>query len=442
MLRSRESGAGNVSFQIEMNKTLQYLLCFIALTSVTSITVVIPPVYYLALGFLPIYLFMPLRYQQSSLFFLLLIIAPSIISMFSLGYLFISPDLRFIDFIYTNNFFWIGRLVNVFLMGLFFILATSFFAGHEKGAAYYQQFLKCYMWGGLFLLGTALWQIIAHYTGVVGFPFETRSHVHSAHGIELGTSLRVTGLAAEPSYLAPYMTDLIAITFMLYGWQKKSIMIASVAILVIGFSLSPTGYFIFLGAIGLAGISLFLKYRGRFSIYIWLLLTIFIPILGVMSIYLLDSRAFEYILTRLVTFTPESSSRAYMNFMVPTWLGEGESLRAFFGYGMKSYALLGEYYNLPNGIPVHITSNNLFVDTLWEAGMIGLFFISALFAYIYISIYKLTIGRGISFLLFYYFFDFLLSSLMRADFSSPRFFIFFIISFWLIKMNRGSLHRG
>lgn len=416
------------------NKNIQLIfflfICSVALTTVSSVTIIIPPIFYIPLLSLFMYFVFYPKIDKQSIHFLVFCMSPYLISLLSTGYIYINPDIRFSE---IDGGFWIGRLINLILLCIFFLVAISLFLDERHGRKYYNFFLKSYLFGCLLLLFTAIWQFIASHTGFINFPFETRSHIHSEGAVVLNSSVRLTGLAAEPSYLTPFMVDLIAISILIYGWHFKSVLITGLAILVIIFSLSPTGYVVLFGATLLTFFILVIKYRNPIGINIWLLVAIVFPFVLGIGVYLLDSNFIEYIYVRLVEFDPENSSRAYMNFMVPYWLLDGSWERILIGYGLKSYSLIGEYYLLPNGTPVHITSNNLFVDTLWEAGFIGLFILIAFFVYLFYLLINLNINKKTKIILLFYFFDVFLSSLVRADFASPRFFVFLIIIFAVIR---------
>jgi len=51
---------------------------------------------------------------------------------------------------------------------------------------------------------------------------------------------------------------------------------------------------------------------------------------------------------------------------------EGNIINLLFGFGPNVYEYLRLTKTLPRGDAVHVTSNNLFVDTVFELGYIGL----------------------------------------------------------------------
>src|SRR5699024_778025 len=119
--------------------------------------------------------------------------------------------------------------------------------------------------------------------------------------------------------------------------------------------------------------------------------------------------------------------RMFMITMPFLWVLKGNIINAIFGYGPNSYNYLNLTKRRPGGSKVHATSNNLLADTVIELGYLGLVcylwifwrFVYRQFKDMYNNKYLL-----ISMLLSIHLFT---SSIYRADFMQPRFWVLMFI---------------
>lgn len=208
-------------------------------------------------------------------------------------------------------------------------------------------------------------------------------------------------------------------------------MIALGSVMVI-FSLSPSGFITLLGAVSAAWILSEIKYlSGRINIG---KISVFLAVFAFLSVFvLMNEQIFEYIYGRIFYATPSNSGRFYMIVMPYLWSLDGSLFSLLFGYGVKSYSIIGSYYNLPSGVPVHDTSNNIYTDIFWESGLIGLLLLISFFVLIFVRIFKSKIGKPFSFIAFYFIFEIMFSSLFRADYASARFFIILYTIYLIVE---------
>jgi O-antigen ligase len=96
-------------------------------------------------------------------------------------------------------------------------------------------------------------------------------------------------------------------------------------------------------------------------------------------------------------------------------------INIFFGFGPASFKYLALTDSIIRGR--HSTSNNIFIDNLYEFGVVGFLCCMSLFIYLLLdSFYKAKDNK-------YYFISYLLtthliiSSMYRGDYVSPRFWI-------------------
>ncbi len=405
------------------NSIFLYPVCGVALTAFLQVTLY--PAY-------PLYAFLVLslfgllivhNFSASSVKFILFFLSPFLISFSSILIFYVFPDSRFIG----SDLNWYGRVVNIVLLFSFFMLVTNLITKDDDvdgSAKKFQLYLRCYLLGGAVVLLSAIWHALDIHTGLVVFPFETRSLVHSSAGLLDQVSGRVTGIASEPSYLVPFLIDLIAVSLLLYGASLRSALFVSLSVFMIILSLSPSGYVSLISAFSLAGLLYSLKFK--ISKRVLFSLIILMGVIGGLFLWASRSGYADYVIYRIATFNPESSGRAFMYIYPIYWLMDSSLVNIMFGFGAKSYSILSYYYSAPSGHYINVTSNNYFVDMAWEAGVVGFILASIFFVFIFFKIFKSSLPRWHFFVVSFFAFHLLISSMFRADFASARYF--FILS--------------
>lgn len=367
--------------------------------------------------------------NKNLLIFLTFFIFPSLLGVFSLPISYIFEDGRF-NYDELNIF---GRLFNIIILVSVIVFVDKYTSSRNK-----LLFFKWYKYGLLILIFSGLWHALSIYTNLVSFPFQTGSHLHSTYGQEYNFFGRVTGFANEPSYFVMFVVDFIALSLLFYQKLKKYFMIF-IAIVLLLLSLSPSGY-----------ITLFLSFSGAYFFtnikfvrkinirHIFLGIIVF-SILIFTTIKLLEWGLLEYIVNRITSLSIEKSERFYMNAMPFIWSSDSNTLSFLFGHGIKSYSIIGTEYLLPAGKPVHVTSNNFYVDTFWESGLIGLLVLLSFFCFIFVKIFKSRFEKYQIFIMFFVFFDLFFSGFFRADFATMRYFIMLYLLFVLLNNNIKSI---
>lgn len=356
-------------------------------------------------------------------YFLLFFILPTIISFLSLP---ISQILESAVFNYNElNIF--GRLINISLLFFITLFIYSYTIKKDIGL-----FFRWYEVGLVILMLTALWHALSIYTSFISFPFETRDHLHSVYDVDYSFTGRVTGLASEPSYFVVFAVDLIALALVFHSSLKRNILIV-LSVVLIFLSLSPSGFITLAGAFLGAYFFTSLRFKSKAGIRAG---ATFITLLVAVFVYLFFSNSlsfFEYVISRVANISLDESARLYMVLMPFSWASDSNVFTLLFGHGVKTYSIIGTHYNLPSGVPIHVTSNNMFVDIFWEAGLFGLFLLLSFFSYVFVSIYRVKFGKTQVFILFFIFFDLFLSSFFRADFASLRYFTMLLFLYVLLK---------
>ncbi len=325
----------------------------------------------------------------------------------------------------------VSRFINIIVFLFLFIGIKNYLS--KKSDMELFKYIKAYSIGISILVLVGIWQFL-HFT--LGLPFPdlgTRSFIH---GISDDTHLlfrrRLTSFANEPSFLAPFLIDGMIIGFMVFhqNIKKYFLYIFLPVAFVLFFSFSSGGYFNFLLLAGILVVVLMFSKVNVLRIFkskgflIASVLFVLLIVIGWDYVQILTKPVFG----RFETFFDiNSHARLYMVIMPFVWIFDHSPLSVIFGNGPASYSFLQTSKFLPTGYRVHITSNNYFVDILFEYGFLGLILALWMFAYIafkflrkinehkfYIVGLLLIIHLGIS-------------SMYRADFTSPRFWSVLII---------------
>jgi hypothetical protein len=257
----------------------------------------------------------------------------------------------------------------------------------------------------------------------------TRSHIHSVADRSLiGNFFRITSFADEPSFMVPFIIDGILI----FSFYKQRAIIAVFVVLLI-FSMSLGGY-VNLAIIGLCG--LFLSRRHIRLTHICI--AIFLLLAFIVLFYDKLSLIFELILSRgelSSSFSVTDSPRTEMIVYPWKYLFEDNFVTTLFGNGPSSMKYLNKTKILATGEPYHVTSNNIFTDIGFEEGIVGVIGLVIFFSLLYrFFIIIKTRDRDIDRCSLYgklFVIHLLISSLYRADFMSPRFWIVVSIIFAL-----------
>lgn len=335
----------------------------------------------------------------------------------------------------------VGRYINLVAVFSFFAVVCSVFNSLKaKGSK--QQFISNIAWFYFYALWVialfGFWQLLSHYIAAIPFPFETRTSVHGVQDISsVGGLVRLTSIANEPSYFAPLLLDAIILSLLLLSARNAKIMIVLLVILLV-LTFSGGGY---LNVVVItSGLTLALILRSVTVFKASPLIVFYFFILCLVAAAILTAMYYVGVISLIADRLPHildinQHSRAYMVLMPFKWAYESGPINFLFGHGVKSYALLGQIFIIPsNNEAVHITSNNAFTDIFWELGLVGLIAIVGFFCWIIVScvtaktMYK---EHWVALLIMLHLVG---SSLYRADFASPRFFILIILALFLLHL--------
>lgn len=296
--------------------------------------------------------------------------------------------------------------------------------------------ISVYPFSILLLVIVGVWQLLYFLFNIPFLDIETRSYLHSVSGTTF-FNFRLTSFADEPSYLGPIIIDMMILGFLVFKrkWLYVALMlIPGLAVLFFSFSVSA-----YLNIVLLIGfIVVFLLFHPKVpKKYLWYaLIAAFVGLIAAIILKPdLIAKLLSPILGRLDTlFNPQSSSRIYMYVMPIYWLFDHSLVSALFGYGPGTFDFLANTKILPNGGNLSTSSNNMYIDLLFEHGVVG--FALIVFAIIKLGFFLLKKARYN----IYYFIGLLqlihllITSLYRADFVTPRFWALFLIIFLLVRI--------
>jgi O-antigen ligase len=321
---------------------------------------------------------------------------------------------------------------STFLLMLYF--GYQFFSRMEKGKIL--KIIKVYPLSIYLLVLVGIWQLSYFFFNIPFLDINTRSYIHSVTGNSF-FNFRLTSFADEPSYLGPILIDLLVLGYL--AIKRKwvyFIVLALPALVILLFSFSVSAYFNVFLLVGF--IVLYLMFHPKFpKKYLWWIFGC--GILGIIGIILvkpqLVTALFSPVLGRMDNlFDPTSSSRIYMYVMPLKWLFDHSFISALFGYGPGSFEFFHYTKILPNKVSLATSSNNFYIDILFENGVVGLCLILFVFIRVFVFLLKKGNKNIYYFIALVEFVHISITALYRADFVTPRFWAVFLIIFLLMKI--------
>jgi O-antigen ligase len=289
-----------------------------------------------------------------------------------------------------------------------------------------------------------IWQLLHFTTGIPMLILETRSFVHSVEEDVL-FNFRLTSLVDEPSYLVPLIIDSLIIGLIIFKDRLFSyfIYIGIPGLIVLIFSFSVSG-FANLALVILFSLVLLVTLRVKNKKRILLASIYSFIVIFVLAFFFRDYllQFLMPIIGRFDTiFDIHKHSRLYQTVMPLFWLFDYSFINALFGFGPGSYEFLHMTKFLHYEVPISTTSNNMWIDLLFEYGIIG--FTAFVFTYLY-TMYRLFKRRNEH---QYFLFSVILwahlgiTSIYRSDFASPRFWAIVMIVWIVYELGNRSVQK-
>jgi len=296
---------------------------------------------------------------------------------------------------------------------------------------------KAYLFSIFLIILFGIWQFLYFTAGIPILDVNTRSFVHSVEEDVL-FNFRLTSFIDEPSYLVPLLIEALIIGFVVYSKKLKlfSVFFALPALFVLFFSFSVSG-FANLGLVVLFGaVVLFttqIKNKRRLLLFVLVILAGLI--IGGFIFQDTVHQLLMPIIGRFDTlFDIQQHSRLYQTVMPFFWLFDYSFVNALFGFGPGSYEFIHMTKFLHYEVPVSTTSNNMWVDLLFEYGIVGFLTFLVTFIYILFRFYKRRNENKYFLFSLILWFHLGITSLYRSDFAAPRFWAVIAIVWVLYEL--------
>ncbi|MDE1489876.1 O-antigen ligase family protein [Xenorhabdus bovienii] len=274
-------------------------------------------------------------------------------------------------------------------------------------------FLKVSFFSTLIFAIFGIYQILSH---KYNLPFlETRSNVYgTSYEIQQELSFRLTSIAREPNFYSPILFESILISFIVLN--RKLFIVFSLLSLYLIFRTYSTGVYIHTAMmLFLALIFLRIKIRYKLTILIIISIMAFVWIINN-----LHNDFYYYFLEKLNSERNGESYRVLVYLTVLNSILDSNIINFLIGHGINSLQNFSEITETQKLVDVSV-SNNLYLDILWESGILGIFsFLIGMFfiGYTIISVKNKNNYRYISFMLFL---SFLITSLYRSEYTTTHF---------------------
>lgn len=340
-------------------------------------------------------------------------------------YIFDGDKLRFLE---INMF---GRFFNVFLF-LILSLYISSLVIYKKIEL--KNICLAYVLGCFILILTAYWQAISIYLGLIPFPFETRNWVHGFNKEEYEIQSRITGIAAEPSYFVPFVVDFLILLLICFKSKVLKVLLFLLGVFILTLSFSPSGYGSFIFSFLMAYLMV-MKWEKKY-IKITLISSFLLVSLSFILLFSGGFTSLNYVFERLINLSEDGRFKSFQESL--NYFFESNVLNIFFGFGPTNF----QVSTFNSNYSALKTSNNLFLDILVEMGLVGLISLLVLFYKLFVNIVKSNFSDFQKFVGFSLFFDLLITSMIRSDYSTSRFFILLVIIYLIGKIDLRVKHEN
>jgi O-antigen ligase len=300
-----------------------------------------------------------------------------------------------------------------------------------------ESIVKIYPLSISLLVAVAYWQLAYFMFNIPFLNLDTRSFVHSVEGVTM-FDFRVTSFTNEPSYMGPFLIDLIILAFLFVKrkWVYTLVVLLPTLFILV-FTFSVSAYFNLVLVIGF--LMVYLMFHPRFPKKILWMIPL-VGVIGLVGLYIVNpdllAKFFSPIWGRRDNlFDPTQSSRIYMYVMPFQWLFDHSIISGLFGYGPGAYEFLAGTKIVPHTqMSLAISANNMFIDVLFEQGVIGLILVLAGLISIALFLLRNGMKNMYYFIALVEYFHLMVTSLYRADYVTPRFWSVFLIIALLVKI--------
>lgn len=319
-----------------------------------------------------------------------------------------------------------GRMFNAIMLSGYLLCASVCYERSPRVIARMPMF---YFIGCVVLLLFAIWQGLDIYTNLaVSFPFVTRSNMHSAGDLSLSVTSRLTGFAAEPSYICPFLADGFLLSFIVFQTKWHRYISAALFLVITFLTYSPSGY-ITIFSVAL----IYLIWRFSRSSDKTAYLVIVLALFAIFYAFR-ETDAMKYFLLRAEGYEDSGRFKAIIG-PLEYMFSNANVINILFGYGVKS---MDAFVAMNYDFFIFGTTNTLIVDLLFETGIFGLSCYLVILIYLFKLSCKQVANSPLALLLFA---DLFVSSLYRADYATLRFPVLLILVYALSQRSTIAIAR-
>lgn len=327
------------------------------------------------------------------------------------------------SFSHVNVFIsFISRLITISIGLLTLMLISSWAVSVETYKLKY--FINVSFFVTFVFLFFGVYQIISV---KYNLPFiETRSNVYGAdYTTQQNLGFRLTSLAREPNFYSPLIFESLIISYLVL--KKKYYAIFTIITLYIMLKTYSTGVYIHFTFL-LFFVFFISKVKPLYKLSLVFILAIFFydTILNV------NFDIYNYVINKFSNEASGDSFRSYVYITIIKEFMNSDLINLFFGNGINTLTNFGDITGNYNLVNVSV-SNNLFIDFLWDSGLLGLFSIIFPIVYLFFSNYKYKNNNKYYFCAICLLFSLFVSSLYRSEYTTSHFF--WVIGNILVLLN-------
>lgn len=320
-----------------------------------------------------------------------------------------------------------GRVFTVCVLSITLVAGTSYI--NSIGPMALGSLGRVFLYPGCVFIGFGFYQIYCNATGT-SFLIETRDWMHGVPSqVRDVFPKRITSIAEEPSFLAPILVEFIILCAVLItkNGYRNLLIGASLGLLLMTFS--GGAYVNIILILSLALLLMLWKYPiGKLHFFVGLFVVmsaIFLMTYGQVLI--------EFAISKFIHEASGGSSRAqFMSNLIGLTL-DSDGLSLMFGHGLTSLSYLNDFGMRSEDVLFRI-SNNMFMDVIWESGLVGgilaLFIFIVLFTQSFSLQKKMRTEISLSCLLVAHLF---VTSFYRSEYISTHMVWVLMAIFWSLK---------
>lgn len=239
----------------------------------------------------------------------------------------------------------------------------------------------------LFVIVGGFWQLTSFYTPIP-FPFETRTWLHGVPAsIAAILPQRLTSFAEEPNFFAPIIIEFLILARLFFSRSKLRKPFIYMGLFVLGMTFSAGAYVNLILIVSfyiLVNLKDSLKKGDITKFQVLFISTVLILLLLILQF---GGVLIDYIVAKFSNEVSGGSSRSqFLKSLTLLWL-DGSAWQLLFGRGVATLSVL-PVFGMEQSDFLFRISNNMFLDIIWESGLIGFFLLLFTFVPLFLRGYK------------------------------------------------------